>query len=121
MRRAWSATAPELGSRNSYATGGTAYALRAVGLEVRLVNKVLQGSPHVVDAMLAGEVDVVINTTKGAQAQRDSFSLRRTALLKNIPYFTTVAGALAAVEAIAALKAGNLEVAPLQSYFRGSF
>jgi carbamoyl-phosphate synthase large subunit len=103
------------------ATGGTAAALRAAGLAVREVNKVLQGPPHIVDAMLAGEVDVVINTTKGAQSQRDSFSLRRTALLKEIPYFTTVAGALAAVEAIAALKAGNLEVAPLQSYFRGSF
>ena len=61
------------------------------------------------------------NTTEGAQAVQDSFSLRQTALLGNIPYYTTVAGARATVEAIAALRAGSLEVAPLQSYFRQSF
>ena len=62
----------------------------------------------------------MINTTEGSQAIQDSVSLRRTALNHNIPYCTTVAGARAAVQAIAALKAGRLEVAPLQSYVRGA-
>ena len=70
--------------------------------------------------MINGDVQLVFNTTDGAQAIRDSFSLRRTALVNNIPYYTTVAGASAAVEAIAALKAGRLEVASLQSYLRGA-
>jgi carbamoyl-phosphate synthase large subunit len=103
------------------ATAGTADYLRARGLEVARVNKVLEGRPHIVDAMKNGEVQLVFNTTEGAQAMADSFSLRQTALLGNMPYYTTVAGAKAAVEAIAALRSGSLEVAPLQSYFRRSF
>jgi carbamoyl-phosphate synthase large subunit len=63
----------------------------------------------------------VFNTTEGAAAIADSFDLRRTALMLNLPYYTTVAGAKAAVEAIAALRAGRLEVAPLQSYFKEPF
>ncbi len=103
------------------ATGGTAALLREAGLAVEVINKVLEGRPHIVDRMLSGGVQLVFNTTEGAQAIADSFSLRRTALTHNIPYYTTVAGARAAVQAIAALKAGNLEVASLQSYFEGSF
>jgi carbamoyl-phosphate synthase large subunit len=103
------------------ATRGTAEMLRQAGLPVDVVNMVLEGRPHVVDQMLSGEVQLVFNTTEGAQAIADSFSLRRTALTNNIPYYTTVAGARAAVQAIAALKGGSLEVAPLQSYFEGSF
>jgi carbamoyl-phosphate synthase large subunit len=103
------------------ATSGTADYLRARGLEVARVNKVLEGRPHIVDAMKNGEVQLVFNTTEGAQAMADSFSLRQTALLGNMPYYTTVAGAKAAVEAIAALRSGSLEVAPLQSYFKRSF
>ncbi len=102
------------------ATSGTMDRLIAAGLPVSHINKVLEGQPHVVDAMINGDVNLVFNTTDGAQAIRDSFSLRRTALVNNIPYYTTVAGAGAAVEAIAALKAGRLEVAPLQSYLRGA-
>jgi carbamoyl-phosphate synthase large subunit len=100
------------------ATSGTAACLEAAQLPVRRVNKVLEGQPHIVDVMINGDVHLVFNTSDGAQAIRDSFSLRRTALVNNIPYYTTVAGARAAVEAIAALKAGRLEVAPLQSYLR---
>jgi carbamoyl-phosphate synthase large subunit len=103
------------------ATGGTAALLRQAGLAVEVINKVLEGRPHIVDRMLSGGVQLVFNTTEGAQAIADSFSLRRTALTHNIPYYTTVAGARAAVQAIAALKSGNLEVASLQSYFEGSF
>ena len=68
-------------------------------------------------AIANGEIDLMFNTTEGEQAIRDSFTLRRAALLNSIPYYTTVAGAKAAVQAILCLKRGNLEVAPLQSYF----
>ena len=103
------------------ATRGTARDLNARGIPTRQINKVLEGRPHVVDEMTDGGVQLVFNTTDGAQAIRDSFSLRQTALLRDIPYYTTVAGARAAVQAIAALRTGALEVAPLQSYFGSSF
>jgi carbamoyl-phosphate synthase large subunit len=103
------------------ATRGTAAALQEAGLAVEMVNKVLEGRPHIVDRMLSGDVQLVFNTTEGAREIADSFTLRRTALAYGIPYYTTVAGARAAVEAIVALKAGALDVAALQSYFEGSF
>ena len=81
----------------------------------------LEGRPHCVDKILSGEIQLVINTTSGAQAVSDSFDIRRSALTHNVPHYTTVAGARAAVHAIAALRAGTLEVAPLQSYFAGSY
>jgi carbamoyl-phosphate synthase large subunit len=100
------------------ATPGTAAYLRNQGLNVRAVNKVHQGSPHIVDAMQKGDIKLVFNTVAGTKAIADSFSLRHTALIGQIPYYTTLAGALAAVDAIGALAAGELAVAPLQSYFR---
>ncbi|MGY8993514.1 MAG: carbamoyl-phosphate synthase large subunit, partial [Rhodospirillales bacterium] len=100
------------------ATFGTCAALRDVGLEVVWVNKVLQGRPHCVDAIISGEVQMVINTTEGMQARADSFSIRREAVAHAVPHYTTIAGADAAVGAIEALRAGVLEVAPLQSYFK---
>jgi carbamoyl-phosphate synthase large subunit len=99
------------------ATTGTASYLNQTGLSVGRMNKVLEGRPHVVDAMKSGEVHLLFNTTEGSQAIRDSFELRRTALMNKIPYYTTVAGAKAAVQAIASLRAGALDVAPLQEYF----
>ncbi|MFN3232798.1 MAG: carbamoyl-phosphate synthase large subunit [Alphaproteobacteria bacterium] len=98
------------------ATKGTADFLKSNGLQVSLVNKVLEGRPHIVDAMKNGDVQLVFNTTEGAQAIVDSFSIRRTALLDKIPYYTTVAGAMAAVMGIETMKSGSLEVASLQSY-----
>jgi carbamoyl-phosphate synthase large subunit len=98
------------------ATSGTATLLASHGLAVTHVKKVLEGRPHIVDAMKNRKVHLVFNTTEGAQAIRDSFTLRRTALVNKIPYYTTVAGARAAVTAIEALRTGSLEVAPLQSY-----
>jgi len=98
------------------ATRGTAAFLTAAGVEVAVVNKVLEGRPHIVDRMKNGEIHLVFNTSEGTQAVRDSYELRRTALTQRIPYYTTVAGARAAVQGIAALRAGSLEVAPLQSY-----
>jgi carbamoyl-phosphate synthase large subunit len=98
------------------ATTGTAASLSAAGLPVSSVHKVRDGRPHIVDRMLSGEIQLVFNTTEGSEAIADSFSLRRTALTNAIPYYTTVAGARAAVLAIEAMRAGSLEVATLQSY-----
>jgi carbamoyl-phosphate synthase large subunit len=84
------------------ATAGTARAFEQVRLTVQIVNKVQQGSPHSVDAIEGKEVQLVINTTQGTQAIRDSYAIRRSALLANIPYFTTMAAASAAVDALEA-------------------
>jgi carbamoyl-phosphate synthase large subunit len=98
------------------ATSGTASYLRSEDLDVTPVKKVLEGRPHIVDAMKNGEVQMVFNTTEGRQSLEDSFSLRRTALMMKIPYFTTTSGAHAAAQAIAAMAEGQLEVRALQSY-----
>ncbi len=103
------------------ATGGTADFLRRHGIEAQRVNKVLEGRPHIVDLMKDGKVQLVFNTVDGAVALTDSFTLRRTALMNKIAYYTTVAGAKACVEGIAALSEGDLDVAPLQSYFKTAF
>jgi carbamoyl-phosphate synthase large subunit len=103
------------------ATRGTAKFLEGHGLTVEVINKVREGRPHVLDAMKSEQIKLVINTAEGGKAVADSYALRRTALIGSIPYYTTTAGADAATQAIAALKAGQLEVAPLQSYFKGSF
>jgi carbamoyl-phosphate synthase large subunit len=100
------------------ATSGTAGFLEAQGFTVERVKKVLEGRPHIVDAMKNGDVQLVFNTTEGKQSLEDSFSLRRSALMMKIPYYTTAAGALAAAQAIAARAEGPLEVRPLQSYGR---
>jgi carbamoyl-phosphate synthase large subunit len=103
------------------ATRGTAAHLSDAGITTTAVNKVLEGRPHCVDAIRSGEVQLVINTAAGAQTVADSFDIRRSALTHGVPHFTTIAGARAASHAIAALAAGSLEVAPLQSYFPQSF
>ena len=98
------------------ATSGTAQHLSEQGVGVKPINKVLEGRPHCVDAVVSGEVQLVINTTEGAQSISDSFSIRREALINNVPHYTTMAGADAAAGAIKALKAGTLDVSPLQAY-----
>ncbi len=98
------------------ATSGTAAFLRDHGVEVERVNKVLEGQPNIVDRMKDGAVHIVINTTEGAEAIRDSFDIRATALKLKTPYFTTASGAAAAAAAINNLRDGALAVAPLQSY-----
>jgi carbamoyl-phosphate synthase large subunit len=103
------------------ATRGTAARIAEAGMAVTVVNKVLEGRPHCVDAIRDGAVQMVINTSQGAQSTADSFDIRRGALTHGVPHYTTIAGARAAVHAIAALKAGTLDVAPLQSYFARSF
>lgn len=99
------------------ATTGTARFFEEHGIAVKRVNKVMEGRPHVVDSMKNGDIHLVFNTSEGAASIRDSFDLRRTALMNKIPYFTTMAGARAAVRAIEALRAGSLAVTPLQAYF----
>ena len=103
------------------ATVGTADYLHRHGIVATRVNKVLEGRPHIVDLMKDGKVQLVFNTVDGASALSDSFTLRRTALMHKIAYYTTVSGAKASVEGIAAVSAGALDVAPLQSYFKGTF
>jgi len=102
------------------ATGGTATYLETSGLKVERVNKVHEGSPHIVDKMREGNIQFVINTTEGAKSIADSFSIRRTALLGKIPYSTTIAGSKALVEAMVAIKEKSLEVRSLQDYFGAS-
>jgi carbamoyl-phosphate synthase large subunit len=82
------------------ASRGTAAMIRRARIPCEVVNKVNEGSPHVVDAIRRGEVDLVINTTVGAREVKDSYSLRRQALLANVPYFTTIAVALAGLAAL---------------------
>jgi carbamoyl-phosphate synthase large subunit len=99
------------------ATSGTARFLQEQGLAAAKVNKVSEGRPHIVDAIKNGSIQLVFNTTEGAQALTDSRSLRRAALLHKVPYYTTLAGAIAAAQGIKAYIAGDLEVRALQDYF----
>ncbi len=99
------------------ATGGTAKVLERHGMRVILINKVAEGwRPNIVDLMKQGEIGLVINTPEDGRARRDSYLIRRTAVMQNIPYYTTIEGAQAALEAIEAQRTGTLEVKPLQAY-----
>jgi carbamoyl-phosphate synthase large subunit len=99
------------------ATSGTQRFLADNNVAAEKVNKVLEGRPHIVDAITNGEVQLVFNTTEGPQALADSRSLRRAALLHKVPYYTTLSGAVAAARGISAYIGGDLEVRALQSYF----
>ena len=99
------------------ATGGTLRVLEAEGIDATRINKVLEGRPHAEDAIRNRQIDLVFNTTAGAKALSDSRSLRQAALLNKVPYYTTVAGALAAADAIEALHGGEVQVRALQEYF----
>jgi carbamoyl-phosphate synthase large subunit len=98
------------------ATQGTKDALDRAGVASERVNKVREGRPHIVDRLRNGEVVMVVNTTQGAQAIRDSYSLRRQTLVSGIPYFTTIAAAAAASTAIEARREAPLSVTTLQEY-----
>jgi carbamoyl-phosphate synthase large subunit len=99
------------------ATSGTQRYLNEQGLPAAKINKVLEGRPHIVDAIKNGGVQLVFNTTEGAEALKDSRSLRAAALLHKVPYYTTLSGAVAAAKGIKAYLGGDLEVRALQSYF----
>ncbi len=98
------------------ATKGTAAAITRARVPARVINKVNEGAPHVVDAIRGGTIALVVNTTLGAREVRDSYSLRRQALLANLPYFTTLAAALAACDALEAMRGGPIQVRSLQEW-----
>jgi carbamoyl-phosphate synthase large subunit len=104
---------------NLWATRGTSRFLEGAGLPNQTVNKVREGRPHVVDRIKNGEIHLVFNTTIGAKSVSESYSIRRTALIHNIPYYTTLAGARAAAEAIEALGQNKITVRTIQEYHRG--
>jgi carbamoyl-phosphate synthase large subunit len=101
------------------ATSGTQRYLAEQGVETAKINKVLEGRPHIVDAIKNGGVQLVFNTTEGAAALADSRSLRHAALLHKVPYYTTLSGAVAAAQGIRAYLEGDLEVHALQNYYGG--
>jgi carbamoyl-phosphate synthase large subunit len=101
------------------ATSGTQRFLAENGIQADRILKASEGRPNVVDAIKNGRVQLVFNTTEGAQALADSKSLRRAALLHKVPYYTTLSGAVAAAQGIKAYLGGDLEVRALQSYFSG--
>lgn len=100
------------------ATKGTAQYLRDHGIEVDIINKVTEGRPHIVDLIKNKEINFVINTVSGAQAQKDSFSIRHNALQYKVPFTTTITGALAAVNAIERLKKGKVHIKSIQDYHK---
>lgn len=99
------------------ATSGTQRFLAENGIACAKINKVLEGRPHIVDAIKNGDVQLVFNTTEGARALGDSRAMRRAALQHKVPYYTTLAGAVAAAQGVEAYATDVLEVRPLQSYF----
>ncbi|MDH3868583.1 MAG: carbamoyl-phosphate synthase large subunit [Desulfuromonadales bacterium] len=99
------------------ATSGTAAFLRAYGVQAVPINKVKEGRPHCVDAIKNNQITLVFNTTFGTQSIIDSFSIRRSALMHNVAYFTTVAGIQAAADGILAMKRESLDVTPIQEYY----
>jgi carbamoyl-phosphate synthase large subunit len=98
------------------ATSGTHKYLKGKGVAAELVLKVTEGRPSIVDKIVDGQIDLVINSTFGQQEIADSFSIRREALMHGIPYYTTVQAGRMAVEAIEALSRGPLKVQPLQEH-----
>jgi carbamoyl-phosphate synthase large subunit len=94
------------------ATDGTAKAIVAAGLACKRVNKVREGRPHIVDMIKNDEIDLIINTTEGRQATRDSMAIRREAVSRRVTYFTTLAAGLATCEALDHL--GDVDVNRLQ-------
>ncbi|MGH7232710.1 MAG: carbamoyl-phosphate synthase large subunit, partial [Nitrospiraceae bacterium] len=100
------------------ATRGTAASLREHGLEVTTVNKVKDGRPHIVDHIKNGDVSLVVNTVGSQASQIDSASIRREALQKGLPYFTTMPGARAAVMGIEATQKKSLSIRSLQEYHK---
>jgi carbamoyl-phosphate synthase large subunit len=100
------------------ATGGTCAHLKNSGLEVTRINKVMEGQPHIVDAIINGQIDFMINTTRGPQAIADATSIRRQALTHKIPYYTLLTAARAGVQAIQSMRTREIEVHPIQDYLR---
>ncbi len=100
------------------ATKGTSRYLKEHGIENEMVYKVTEGRPHIVDLIKNREISMIINTTSGKQSIRDSFSIRRSAIIYQVPYFTTISAAFAAAKAIEALKRDEPSVRAIQEYYK---
>ncbi len=101
------------------ATRGTSFYLNQLGIKAETVNKVTEGRPHCVDLVKNKEIDFIINTTTGAKAKKDSFTIRESALQFNVPYTTTVSGARAAINAIEVMLKKQINIKSLQEYHKG--
>jgi carbamoyl-phosphate synthase large subunit len=99
------------------ATGGNHAYFESKGVRSSKINKVLEGRPHVVDALKNGEIQLVLNTTETRSSESDSKSIRQTAVMQKVPYYTTMPGIISATKAIAAQKSDTIVVRPLQEYF----
>jgi len=100
------------------ATQGTAKVLARQGMAVDVINKVAEGwRPNIIDLMKRGEIALVFNTPEDGRARKDSYLIRRTTVMQNIPYYTTTDGAQAAIGGIEALLKGELTVQSLQEYY----
>ena len=100
---------------NLIATNGTANYLNKKKISATKINKVKEGSPHIVDSLIGGKIDLVINTTKSQSSIKDSYSIRRTSLMYSIPYYTTIAGAEVAIDAIEHMQNNDFEIKSLQT------
>ena len=100
------------------ATKGTCIEFIRNNIPSEFVLKVYEGRPNIVDLIINDEIDLIINTAVSRQAIQDSFSIRRTALDRQVPYVTTIRGAAAVAKAIAAMKQQKLRVKPIQAYYR---
>jgi carbamoyl-phosphate synthase large subunit len=101
-----------------WATSGTARYLRARGIPARPVLKVHEGRPHIVDHLISGEIDLLINTPLGKHAQFDDYEIRRAAIQRGVPYTTTLSAASALCDAVIALRHRKLQVLSLQEWAR---
>ena len=100
------------------ATGGTARAIRGMGIPVERINKIAEGSPHVLDWIERGDVDLVINTPTGTAARSDGYEIRRASVARGIPCITTLSGGMAAARAVAAVRVDGAPVVSLQELHR---
>jgi carbamoyl-phosphate synthase large subunit len=102
------------------ATRGTAEHLKNKGINVGVVNKVMEGRPHIVDLIKNKEISFIVNTVTGAQAQKDSFSIRQSALQYRVPFTTTLSGAGAVINAVEMLGKRKIRIRSIQEYHKGS-
>ena len=103
---------------NIYATKGTAEVLEKFCIAVKIVNKVNEGSPHIVDLIEKNRIQLIINTTSGAKSIADSFSIRRTAIRNKIPYFTTISAAKVAITGLNFWNTKDLKTKPIQELYK---
>ncbi len=99
-------------------TKGTAEFLSKFSININVINKVNEGSPHIVDLIEKGKINLIINTTSGSKSLADSFSIRRTALSKKIPYFTTISAAKVAITGLNIINNNQITVKAIQDLYK---